>query len=406
LSRPAQRVAGWIAQRPFQRLRWPGWGRIIVASTLCIYFGLLALLGGHSAWHFLGVPQLSLPFGDTRFITSAWQCIHEHVRVRVSNPCDPWQRRVDYPAIWLVLAALGLGESSTTLLGVVLAIGFLVCAIAVLPRGATSREAVVYGAALCSPALMLGVERGNTDLLAFVLVVAAVAAVRQRGWRLPLGLGTLLLAAVLKLFPIVVLPAVCRRTRPNVVAAAIVAGACAVYVTVMRHDLIRVAKAVPVRTGYSYGIDLPKLAVVSVPAALAVLALLTVGFVVAERISGHVPWVRGAPVTDRLRFFWVGSSVFVVTFVLIRSFDYRMVFLLLALPQLCEWARRKSVFARVTLFAILAAMWVAGVTLVATILQAVVFVSLLGAILATAPDGLLALLPLRLPRVLRRLADT
>jgi Glycosyltransferase family 87 len=359
----------------------------VVAVALTGYFALLEILGGCTSWHLLGVPQLSPPFADLRFITSAWQCINEHVPVHSLNPCDPLNRRVDYPAIWFFPAALGLGENSTTSLGILLALAFLLSAVAVVPRDTGEREAFIYSLAVCSPAVMLGVERGNTDLIVFVLLVAAAASLSHRHDSLILGAGALLLAAVLKLFPILTLPALARRNRRTACAGAIVVGGFAAYAVAARDDLSKVARAVPVRIGDSYGMDLPKLASHSAVMALVAVALAAIAIALAALLRRYVDWPNTTEVTDRLRLFWMGSSVYLGTFVLTRSFDYRMVFLLLAIPQLLEWSRERSVFARGTLVAIVAGMWLMKATLVATALQTIVFASLLAAVLVSAPRG-------------------
>ena len=57
-----------------------------------------------------------------------------------------------------------------------------------------------------------------------------------------------------------------------------------------------------------------------------------------------------------------GSFLYLGTFAVGKNFDYRLVFLLLTLPQLCIWARlsahRLSSLASGTVVAILALLWV------------------------------------------------
>jgi hypothetical protein len=91
---------------------------------------------------------------------------------------------------------------------------------------------LLYGAAVCSPAVMLGVQRGNVDILLFALVVLAVVVSTQRlrGWVWANAL--VFLAAVLKLFPILAAGFLVRRVRRGAPAAAtaVVLAAFAVYV--------------------------------------------------------------------------------------------------------------------------------------------------------------------------------
>ena len=97
-------------------------------------------------------------FLDMRSLTSAWECDRRGIDVLPVNPCDPRARPANYPRLWLVPAPLGLGDDDTVWLGVGLAVVFFVSALAVTGP-LTVREGLIYGIALCSPAVMFGVER-------------------------------------------------------------------------------------------------------------------------------------------------------------------------------------------------------------------------------------------------------
>ena len=134
-----------------------------------------------------------------RSVTTGWVCTRRGIDVLPLNPCDPLKRPANYPRIWMKLSFLGLGPGSTVPLGLLNAAIFLIAAIGVFdPKGGVG-GAALYAAALCSPAVMLGIERGNVDLLLFAMVaLAAVVARRERFG--PILAGALVLfAAVLKL---------------------------------------------------------------------------------------------------------------------------------------------------------------------------------------------------------------
>src|SRR4029079_696030 len=86
--------------------------------------------------------------------------------------------------------------------GLPVAVVFLAAALVVLPAGASARTGVLYGVALCSPAVMLGIERGNVDLTLFALVVGAVLLAQRSVRGVIASCALLLLAALLKLFPV------------------------------------------------------------------------------------------------------------------------------------------------------------------------------------------------------------
>ena len=94
------------------------------------------------------------------------------------STCDPDNRPADYPGILLLPAHLGLGPGDTIALGWSLFAVYLAAAVAVIPARARSSTTALYALALCSPAAMLGVERGN-------IRPDAVQPDRARGARRP-----------------------------------------------------------------------------------------------------------------------------------------------------------------------------------------------------------------------------
>ena len=113
-----------------------------------------------------------------------------------------------------------------------------------------------------------------------------------------------------------------------------------------------------------------------------------------------------------LDLFWAGACVYVGSYAVFLSFDYRLIFLLLTVPQLLRWTRARYGTAYVTVAALLVAMWLdvwtrmpglgrvltwwarttavgtAPPLTVAVIAQYVLFVTLVAWLLATFPRGL------------------
>ena len=83
--------------------------------------------------------------------------------------------------MWTRLGVFGLGEGDTVPLGVAIGVVFFAAALAVAGP-LTLGEGAVYGVALLAPATMLGVERGNVDLLMFALVVLGLLLLRRSPW--------------------------------------------------------------------------------------------------------------------------------------------------------------------------------------------------------------------------------
>ena len=223
-------------------------GRFIAASLVCVYF-LAVAAGGRTTWERLRVPVEDPSFLDLRSLTSAWECERRGIDVLPVNPCDPRGRPANYPSLWLLPAPLGLGDGATVPLGIGLAVLFFVSALAVAGP-LTVRGGVLYGIALCSPAVMLGVERGNPDLFIFCLLTAALLALERGPALRVLGAALLVLATLLKFYPVFAWGVLVRRSVAITAALLAVVGA---YVLVTIDEVRTILDIVPKEVLYSYG---------------------------------------------------------------------------------------------------------------------------------------------------------
>lgn len=351
-------------------------GRGIVVFSLYGYFVALIAQGGHLAWQWFQVPATTPSFLDLRSVTSGWECTRKGIDVLVRNPCDPFPRPANYPRMWLWPSFLGLGQSSTLILGIFIAVAFFAGAIVLMGRVERFLDACVWAALLVSPGVMLGVERGNPDLIVFPLVVAGVLMLRARGAVARVAAHTaLLFAAMLKLFPVFAFIALLRQPRRwAIVGGALVSLGFAIYAVVTLNDILTIHRVLPQETYYSYGADV---------AVRAVTLWLSVHYASLASLGNHGPesivlwsavalavlvaiaiarlWKAPEETSDReLDLFLAGSAIFVGSFVLEHNFDYRLVFLLLAVPQLLGWMR-KSKLAGVVLLGIVSTLWVSEV---------------------------------------------
>lgn len=323
----------------------PSDGQLVLAALVGLYF--LALFSQDWYWPRFGVPgQTGVGFLDARSITSAWECVSQGVDVVPVNPCDPLGRPFNTPRVWTLPSAFGLGQESTNVLGVLTACSFFAAAFAFLGR-ITIGDAAIYAAALCSPAVMLGVERGNHDLIVFAVLVAGLLLLRRpdSGTRL-VAHAFFLLAAILKLFPIFAIAPLFRQPRRWLLATAAVVGSFAVYVVATFEDIQAIREDVQQEVPFSYGIDVlvegagwdvdsDVQRILFLAAALALAAGIVV--VARRRTLLAAPPDRRAQ-TD-LDAFWAGAGIYVASFALIQNFNYRLVFLTLTIPQLLRWSR-------------------------------------------------------------------
>jgi hypothetical protein len=281
--------------------------------------------------------------------------------------------------MWLWPSFLGLGQSSTIILGIVVAAAFFAGALVLMGRTDSPLDIVVWVALLVSPAVMLGVERGNADLIVFPIVVGGLVLLRART-RVARSVahGALLFAAMLKLFPAFAFVALLRQPRRRLlVGSGIVVLGFLIYVIATWSDIKTIHRVLPQEIFYSYGADVAvRAAVAWLAVHHASLAALTtygtfgneqivlwcvvgVALVVAAGIAYR--WKPPAAANEReLDAFFAGCAIFVGSFLLEHNFDYRLVYLLLVVPQLLRWAR-SSRFAAVVLLALVATLWLSEV---------------------------------------------
>jgi Glycosyltransferase family 87 len=329
-------------------------GRVVAAGALVAYFMVVAiprLFWGINLWpRLLGVPAAPTPFFDTRVITAGLDCRRMGFDPLRYNPCDVNGRPMNYPRPWLLLRWLGIGQSQTDVLAVIF-IGVFLASFFLLMGRLTMGEGALVALAICSPTVMFGIERANVDIVVFALVAAAVVVWRSDRRRGEVaGPLLVLVAAVLKLYPVVALPSylVTRRRKAALIALVCIA-AFAAYALVFRADIEAIARATPQGQYNAYGARILPAAIYHrfVPQAWSAGSIVKQALAIVPLLIGApIAWVIGRrrlPRPDVREGDWprlaftMGSLLFLGTFAIGNNFDYRLVVLLLTLPQLFRW---------------------------------------------------------------------
>jgi hypothetical protein len=342
---------------------WPDW-RLAIVALLAAAFAVMFMLPEHVrdvAWTQLGISPLNPPFSDSRAITAAWQCTNQGIDVMVRNPCDPWQRIMQYPKIWMIPAALGFGQDLTNWLGAANAVLSLGTVIWVMGPVRRLWEAGLYLALLLSPPVLLLLERGNVDGLILALVGMSMVLWSAQGTATrALALLLVELAAVLKLFPIITAWALLRRGGRGVMAAVgALTAVFAIYLLATAKEVAQVAPLTQQGIYPAYGVGVLVVAIrhpgvqggpllvhvgqgrgdalLRVAVIVAVVGLAALLSWVASRAhlehldAGAAPWHLDA--------YLAGSLIYASSFLLFNNWDYRMAFVLLAMPKLLSWSR-------------------------------------------------------------------
>jgi len=284
-----------------------------------------------------------------------------------------------------------------------LAVAFYSFALWLLARLNNLAEGIFAGILLCSPPVVMAVERGNVDLIVFVLVAAGLLL--NRRWPASAVLYPFLLAAaMLKLFPAGAFIAILRERRWRaVVVTLLMAVSFGFYMWSILPDLQAIIRNTEYGRGHSFGAQIlvralleriaPAWAGQATLLALAAVALLGA----ASTVAGWRTALNADPAQAwRLDAFRVGAGIFLLVFSLTSNWDYRLMFLLPTVPQTLHWIRgntqwRRPAFVGLALlvFQMWASGWssrLAGLDEAAGWALVVYYAASLGATLRPAPD--------------------
>jgi hypothetical protein len=167
-----------------------------------------AVYNAHISWTVMGPGPFV--FLDTHAVVAALDCANRGMDVIVTNPCDVWNRVHVYSPLWLALSGTNLTTAHTTMVGFVLALCFL-GAVFLLPPANSWRQAAMMTVAYVAPSITLLVERGNVDIVVFCLAALAASAMHAQPRRRYWGYMLVVLAALLKFYPVVLIALVVRE---------------------------------------------------------------------------------------------------------------------------------------------------------------------------------------------------
>jgi hypothetical protein len=326
-------------------------------------------------WARFGVISMQPSFADMRAHTSGWECMRAGIDIAVVNPCDPWGRAIGPAGIIDSLAFVGLGEGSTVPLALLM-IGLFAASVVVVAGPISRREALVYGAIVFSPSVMLGVERGNTDLLIFsLLTVVLVTMRRTNSWLRACSWAALLLASLIKLYPIFALGVFLRQSaRRALLACAAVLAPFAAYLLLNLDDFAGIDRTFSraVWSSYGAGVAVDSLQESldfgeSIATSASVLVLLA-GFILSLTLAfglRRAGFVEAYAENDvrSLDAFWIGASIYVGTYAIGHNYDYKLVFLVFVVPLLLRLSKSSEAsfpLARLALASVVATLWLSG----------------------------------------------
>jgi hypothetical protein len=292
-------------------------------------------------------------FYDSRQFTWASEAYAQGYDPLIENPVNPRGHQLNYPRIWHLLFLLGINESHTNIMGTVVTIlFFLGLGIFWFSKKFDTRTYLVLSIVILSPAVMLGVERSNIELVLFF--VLSLGLTLSYYSTIP-ALGAFLFAAVLKIYPVFGFTYLLKEDKRRFWMLFLTAmGIFILYALFSFDDFLQVYKTTPKLVGSSFGINVfwrglshKRFLNLSISESLATalqvfsyaLAITIVAVTVILGVRRKDPGLSQGQYIDAFR---VGACIYAGCFLLMNTHDYRLIFLIFTVPQLIVWIKKRG----------------------------------------------------------------
>jgi hypothetical protein len=341
--------------------------RILIFGLCALAFGTMAALrisGFHAAYNAIFYVWCVVvdfpwyrPFIDTHVVLAAIQCHGDGYDVFEYNPCDLVGRWHLYSPVWLWASPLGLTTADVPWVGTTLGLGFLAVS-AAISNAVTLKEAAIYLLALFSQGIALALDRGNFDLLIFIMVVLACRVFARGPAGRFLAYIAIYLSAILKFYPVVAFMLALTEKKTQLIAIAILAGLPWLgFLYFEWGDLCRLLPHIPHAQplqdawgGLNFFQALAHLAIRFLPQqahlltiagnllyVIATLAAAVLSLFLARRLVQD--GLRLAVISKAGLYYLAGASITLFAFFSTQNPPYRAMWFLLLLPLLLELRR-------------------------------------------------------------------
>jgi hypothetical protein len=187
---------------------------LLSAFAIAALLYLLAPTAYFALLRFWGLPVWDFPFLDLHAILSALECTRQGIDVMQANPCDELARPHIYSPLWLAPASfLPVQPNWLMPTGVCLDLMFIL-SLYRLPAVTCLHDRAILGMAVLSPVTLYALERGNNDLVIFLMIIVAVPLALASWRRRIAGYSIFLFAGLLKYYPMALLLLLVRE-RPK-----------------------------------------------------------------------------------------------------------------------------------------------------------------------------------------------
>lgn len=324
--------------------------------TASLVIGLVILLlfkvyGYDETWKLWRVPVQHPQFADFRLIPGSAESYREGFEPTQKNPGDPHNRIFNYPAFWRLFFYTNITQDDTVWIVTVMLVLFF-AGVFLFPQNITVLDSIGMLFVIFSPTAMLLYERGNVDLIVFFLCALTVLSISYSPF---ITTALLIFAMVVKLYPLFGMTIMLKESKPRFIGAFLICfGVLGVYLYAT-FESFKASWDLTMRgREISYGANvfflrysqyLADLLDVSSDALLLRYGPIVLVFVLVLA-AGAIGVIQRSPLEStsprNLAAFRMGASIYVGTFLLGNNWDYRLVFLILVMPQLLQWIRRST----------------------------------------------------------------
>jgi hypothetical protein len=319
------------------------------------------------------IPACPPHFLDSRQLAWAAEAHAQGYDPLIENPVNPRGHQLNYPRIWHILFMFDIDARDTNVIGTIVVILFFIgIGFFWFSKRFDSITYIALSLVILSPAVMLGIERSNIELIIFALLAIALTV---NYYSVPVSLIVVEFAAILKIYPVFGFVYLLKENRRRFWILFIAASSIfAVYALLSFNDFLQVYKTTPQLVGSSFGINvwwrglkhprffnLPLSDTISfilqiTSYLLALIIVITTFYLGVYKNNDST--LRTGNYLDAFR---VGASIYIGCFLLMNTHDYRLIFLIFTIPQIIEWLRLKdkgiSPVPFVTLAAMIFSLW-------------------------------------------------